>query len=266
MPENNDVISILQREKSRLEKIICKTEMRLAKAPEGNLRIQRHGKGYQYFLRKDPKDKNGIYIPASERKKALVLIQKGYDQQILAAAKKQAAVIDKFLKKYDPDVLKEVYNSLIEARKIIVEPVELPDDLYAKHWQMADYEHKIISETIPCHYTIKGERVRSKSEVLIADALNRAGIPYRYEYPMQVSGQIIHPDFTVLRKKDRKEFIWEHFGMIDDSEYRNNAMKRILQFEKEDIFPGDKLIVTAETQKQPLNTTEVNRVIRHYLV
>ena len=53
MPGKNDVISVLQREKSRLEKIVCKIDTRLEKAPEGNLRIQRHGKGYQYFLRKD---------------------------------------------------------------------------------------------------------------------------------------------------------------------------------------------------------------------
>ena len=40
----------------------------------------------------------------------------------------------------------------------------------------------------PEYYTASGVRVRSKSEVIIADALDHAGVPYRYEYPTSVKG------------------------------------------------------------------------------
>ena len=106
-------------------------EARLAKAPEGSLRVQKHGKnGYQYFFYKTSKELKAekkeqdatntkstkpVYIPASERKKAYALIQKQYDQQILAAARKQAAAIGGFLNKYDPSAVKRVYSSLIDA-------------------------------------------------------------------------------------------------------------------------------------------------------
>lgn len=41
---------------------------------------------------------------------------------------------------------------------------------------------------------------------IIADKLNNLGIPYRYEYPMILEGNIrIHPDFTILKMPERKE-------------------------------------------------------------
>ena len=38
----------------------------------------------------------------------------------------------------------------------------------------------------PLLETSRGERVRSKSEVIIADTLDRLKIPYRYEFPHQL--------------------------------------------------------------------------------
>ncbi|MEE3440399.1 MAG: hypothetical protein VZR07_10670, partial [Ruminococcus sp.] len=49
--------------------------------------------------------------------------------------------------------------------------------------------------------TQRGEIVRSKSEVIIADALYYANIPYHYEKPIKVGDRVIYPDFTVLNVK-----------------------------------------------------------------
>ena len=89
-------------------------------------------------------------------------------------------------------------------------------------------------------------------------------IPYRYEYPLVLEGCTIHPDFTILRKEDRREFYLEHFGMLDETEYRNNALARILLYERNNLFPGESLIITAETVRRPLNSADVKRVINHY--
>ena len=64
----------------------------------------------------------------------------------------------------------------------------------------------------------------------------------------------IHPDFTILRRSDRKEVYWEHLGMMDDPEYAANALMRIDLYERNGIFPGDRLILTHETGRQPLRT------------
>ena len=74
------------------------------------------------------------------------------------------------MKNYDPDELKEIYANLSEVKRKTVMPVEISDAEYIRQWQSYKYEPKKISEDVPEHYTSKGERVRSKSEVMIADA------------------------------------------------------------------------------------------------
>ena len=54
--------------------------------------------------------------------------------------------------------------------------------------------------------------------------------------------------------------------MMDDTEYRNNAFRRIRLYEEAGIFPGDQLILTYESYQLPLNAAVTQRVIRHYLM
>ena len=42
--------------------------------------------------------------------------------------------------------------------------------------------------------------------------------------------------------------------MMDDPEYAANALMRIDLYERNGIFPGDRLIITHETGRQPLRT------------
>ena len=68
--------------------------------------------------------------------------------------------------------------------------------------------------------TLRGERVRSKSEAMIADTLYRLKIPYKYECPLTIrrktgtsrNTKTIYPDFTCLNVRLRQEFVWEHFN------------------------------------------------------
>ena len=114
---------------------------------------------------------------------------------------------------------------------------------------------------------MKGERVRSKSEKIIADALEREDIPYRYEYPVCLSGDLyIYPDFMVLNKRTRKEYFLEHFGMMDNPEYAEKMIRKIEEFEKNGIFPGEKLLMTFETRNRPLNTTVFEKIIQEFFL
>ena len=254
----------LVKRKSELERFIREAEKRLNGVPEGYVRISQHKKGYQFYHRMDPKDKSGVYIPASEFGKARALIQKKYDLKILAAAGEQLALIDRFLRQYDPDILKRIYEKSGEVRKQFIQAAELPDEDFRARWRAFEYSGKEFREGAAEHYTLRGERVRSKSEVMIANVLSQAGLDYRYEYPVMLGSQIVYSDFTVLRMTDRKEIRWEHAGMIDDLDYRNEFLGKIALYEENGLFPGEGLIVTMETQKRPLNIRDVQRVVNHY--
>ena len=263
---SKQILDYLAQEKRKHEKIARDAEKRLKEAPEGNLRVIRHGKGFQFFIRTDPGDKSGVYLPKSEHKKVIPLIQKQYDRKILAASGKQISVISRFIKYYDPDCLKSIYGLQSDIKKKYLSPAEIPDEEYAARWQQQEYIPKPFMEGTPEHFTNKGERVRSKSEVMIADALNNAGIPYKYECPLLLGKQLIHPDFTILRAGDRQEVYWEHLGMMDDPDYCLASLQRIRLYESKGLFPGINLILTMETGSVPINLSVIKQMIKTYCV
>ncbi|MDO4416332.1 MAG: hypothetical protein Q4C20_14775 [Erysipelotrichaceae bacterium] len=259
-------MNYLQFEKERFEAIRKSTEERLRGAPEGTVCINKHGNGIQFYFRSAPEDKKGRYLPVAEKEKALALVQKKYDRQVAEAAEKQIIALKRFMKSYDPDCLKKIYEAVSDVRKDMIVPAEIPDELYAQQWQSTPFQPKKIEKDVPEHYSNKGERVRSKSEVMIADALAQAGVPHRYECPFTLGTAIIHPDFTVLRKEDRKELFWEHLGKMDDAEYVITNLSRIRLYEQNGIMPGINLILTMETRQQPINLTVIKQMIRTYCI
>lgn len=96
--------------------------------------------------------------------------------------------------------------------------------------------------------------------------LNKEGIPYRYQCPFVLKGVgTVYPDFTVLNISQRKEMYWEHLGIMDDNAYVENALKKIVSYEQNGIFPGENLILTYESKMNPINQKVVKGMIQHYL-
>jgi len=67
-----------------------------------------------------------------------------------------------------------------------------------------------------------------------------------------------------LNPNTRQEFIWEHFGMMDDPVYCENAMKKLSTYQENGILPGRKLIATYESGRFPLNKRLIEKTIREY--
>ena len=119
----------------------------------------------------------------------------------------------------------------------------------------------------PEYYTSSGERVRSKSELLIAEALIRYNIPYRYECPVYHNGELMGvPDFNCLNVRQRKDYYWEHLGMLADPNYANKNVKKLERYSLANDFDESSLILTMETNKHPLNTKVIEGKIRRYLL
>ena len=122
-------------------------------------------------------------------------------------------------------------------------------------------------ETLPVITTAKGERVRSKSEKILADYFYHAGITYKYECPLILKGfGTVYPDFTFLSPGTGEEIYWEHDGRMDDPEYARNAIRKIETYEKNGIFPGKNLILTFETSRDVLDMNIVQKLVREYLI
>ena len=62
------------------------------------------------------------------------------------------------------------------------------------------------------------------------------------------------------------EFVyWEHFGKMNDANYRRNYYWKMPMFEKVGIIPGKNLIVTFEGGGQYLSNAEIKAIINSKL-
>lgn len=241
-------------------------EKALRHAPEGHLRVCNSNNRTQYYYRTNPEDFNGTYLKEEEFSLAKNLAQKDYDQKVLKAAEKELKAIEKYFSKYPKKNVEEILESLHKERQKLIVPITESDQEYIKGWESVEYEGKGFRETMPELLTARGEKVRSKSEVIIADLLDKESIPYRYEYPVYLNGVgMVYTDFTCLNVRLRKEIRWEHFGMMDHPEYVENAIQKIASYEKNGFFPGENLILTYETLKTPINQKVIRTLIGRYL-
>lgn len=263
----SDLLEKVEEELKMLEEIIEKAEKSLKTAPEGSLRISKCRETTQYYRRTNEKDKNGQYIRRKNRSLAYGLAQKEYDKELLQVAKGQKEKLCRFLKEYMPDKMENVYRHLSTEHQKLIMPYILPEEQYVKEWESRVYRGKEFEEDAPEIYTEKGERVRSKSEKILADKFKLMGIPYLYECPLRLSGYgIVYPDFTLLNKRTRKEYYMEHFGRMDDEKYAEKVVQKIETYQKNGIYPGEKLLMTFETSKKTLNMIMVEQMLIKYLV
>ncbi len=91
--------------------------------------------------------------------------------------------------------------------------------------------------------TAKGDKVRSKSEVIIANLLYQYNVEYEYEKQLfYTEDEWIEPDFTI-RLKDGRVIYWEHLGMIGVESYDRRWKEKLKIYRN--YFPGQ-LRVTYE--------------------
>ncbi|MCI5901914.1 MAG: hypothetical protein MRZ74_05265 [Blautia sp.] len=255
---------MLLQEQKHLEDIVYKAKTGLSAAPEGHLRISKDKNKIRYYHCKE--DSNGIYIPKSDKKLPQKLAQKTYNLSVIKKAEARLKQIKKITKDYSDDEIESLFTSLHTDRQVLVTPVEPTWKQLLDAWYAEEYQGKEFQEGTAVILTEKGERVRSKSEKILADFFYRRNIPYKYEKPLYLRGYgTVYPDFSFLSKKTGQEIYWEHEGMMDKQEYARTAIRKLESYQKNDIYPGDRLILTFETEQSVLNTKTIEGLVNKYL-
>ncbi|MBQ9701134.1 MAG: hypothetical protein IJV71_11030 [Lachnospiraceae bacterium] len=246
----------LIKEKKELERILSKAEGKCTESQYGHLKIMKKGRVLEYYC-------DGRYIKKSEIDIAKRIAQRDYNEKLRKKAEERVRVIEKFLKDYERTSLKELYKKTSDYRKELIYAPIISDEEYIKQWLEVPYKGKNFDEDMPEIYTDRGERVRSKSEKIIADKLHSLGIPYRYECPIMLSGNVkVYPDFTILKMPERNEVYLEHFGMMDDRDYVDKVLYKLSTYERNRIYIGVNLFFTYETSKATINTRALDELIR----
>ena len=73
-------------------------------------------------------------------------------------------------------------------------------------------------------------------------------------------------DFTIRHPITGEMVYWEHFGLMDEEEYRNSVYKKLKFYCDNGIIPSINLITTYETKQHPLDANHVEAIIKEYFL
>ena len=122
------------------------------------------------------------------------------------------------------------------------------------------------------HRTSTGLAVRSKSELVIFEALRSAGVNPVYEKPLMLDGQTRYPDFTIDDEISGRLIYWEHLGMLEREDYRRGWEKKLAWYRRNGVLPPEEgpgpagmLLTSTESSATGLDLVQVQRLIRDHL-
>ena len=265
MIEHNNFKKYLQQEILELQKLQKQLEVRLADTPTETLHIlQKSDKNIQYYVY--DKNRKRKYLSSKEKQTAHVLAQKSYDQKVLAMIEARMRYGKRLLEEYENSI-SGIFQHLSFPRKTLVTPIIPTDEQFVEDWYR---RHPGMENPYPFHHTFfseRGETVRSKSEKILADLFLRKQLPYIYEPKIILrNGQVIYPDFLLLNVPQRKTFVYEHFGMMDNPQYAQKAIEKITMYSENGYWYGDTFLFSLETTETPLNTKNIEELLHKFII
>ena len=261
----NPIIIAINSRREILLRRVGERKKALAGAPEGRLRITGRENKYQFYAAEEGKRNTGKYLSQGSEERIRALAQKAYDRKVLAASLEELKILDAFQSKLTGVSAEEIYGQMTAVRRKLISPIELPDEEYFAAWENKPYKKKPLTGDVAELYTAKGDLVRSKSEIILADCFYRHHVPYRYECALPLDNRLtVYPDFTALCLSTRKVRYHEHLGMLDVPEYCEMAVRKLTTYMRNGIMLGDQLTISWETKGQPLTSRDAEKIISHY--
>ena len=249
----NSIKQELIKHEKDLKSIIRKLQDRPNFKFDGHIKIDKSRKNVSY-----KHVKNNKYIKTLTKDDQSTIqsyFQSNYENKVYKKAKKLLPIIKRLNKLYQDDLIDAVYDDLDPIKKGIVKPIKKTKKQIAEEWLNEGYR----SLTIP------KEEFRSKSEYIIASKLKNKAIPFKYEKELFLHNYgRVYPDFTIFDPNINQEIYWEHFGMMDDSDYRDKTYRKIQAYLDNGYLPGINFIMTFESSSKPLNYRLVEKMIAEY--
>ncbi len=177
--------------------------------------------------------------------------------------------IDKIIVLYNDEPYKLLYYSTDDNSNIAQRLTDLFSEVKEQKPSIVIYNNKYFDEN-KIHKTLKGDLVRSKSEVIIANILydyeRKGDIKYYYEKELILKDNSIRiPDFTI--KTDLGDvWYWEHCGMMTDINYKMHWETKKKIYEENGIIEGKNLIVTYDDEKGGIDAVKIEEIIKRYLL
>ncbi|MBR3786566.1 MAG: hypothetical protein IKJ77_09185 [Firmicutes bacterium] len=259
-----DVKDFLERALRQHRNMMKICEKQLRSLPEGNLSVYQKN-GRNYYNKYD--QGSTIYLGNENQHEVQELMKRKILFHTAERMKHNEQLMMDFLEAYqdpNPESVRESLGQAYQSEQI---------DLFSVHkrkskldWGDQPYRR---SEKYPeqlTHKTMKGDMVRSKSEVIIANTYFIKNAQYRYEEITEIGSKYFAPDFKVLIPRINKIKMHEHFGRMDDPEYRRNAMWKIEYYITNGYRPYEDILFTFDDLDGNIDAQALDRLITNFMM
>lgn len=246
----------------QLQNKLTSIEKKLAKLPAGKIYCVNNGKHSKWFHSDGHKQ---TYIPKAQRAFAEKLALKKYYTLLEKELRSEITALEFYLRHHSNNHKSEQLLSEPGYQELLSSFFQ-PKSQELLNWNTESYERNIKYPEHLIHKTSSGIFVRSKSEALIDMVLYTNKIPFRYECALQLGNILLYPDFTIRHPKTGDLYYWEHFGLIDDSNYSNNSISKLQLYISHGIIPTINLITTYETKNHPLQIETIEKIVHDYFL
>lgn len=116
------------------------------------------------------------------------------------------------------------------------------------------------------HRTGEGVRVRSKSEVIVAYALEKLGLSPTYEEPLYAASgdgrDFRLPDFTILHEGET--WYWEHLGMLSNPKYAEDWKSKEAWYRRNGYW--DRVVTSEDGPDGSIHADQIELVARERIL
>lgn len=231
---------------------VARAQQELMMAPDGNLKSRQRKTKVDFYQAINGKNLN-ISADSNMIQK---LLKKYVNRKLLRSAKVNIRILKRAMELYEPNE----YSDIMEKMPITYKRANI--GIYQS--KSATQNTFLYSPETHIHNTKSGVKVRSKSEVIIADTLTKYGIPFEYEPLFEgrtEDGKRMNPDFRI-KCADGYVFIWEHWGLLIEISYCMQQGKKLNVYQKHGYVVGENLILTADDDKGGCNAQTIDEIVR----
>ena len=247
------------------ERALLAANKRLARHADGSILVKKRGRSVSFYHLL-PADEEGhrkeVSIPRRNKRLLASLCDKRYCEKLIPILEKEIKLLRSFLAIFDPEEKVLLRRSLPEEMSNYITPLVKTTKEQIESWLNERFDTNPYPLPNDSYRTKKGEYVRSRLELHVANLLYDLGIPYRYECAVYLEdGSVLYPDFTLLHPITLEVYWLELFGMMDDPDYAATNLQKIARYSQSEMFSN--LIMIFDHKAAPFRTETIEAILRN---
>ncbi len=239
---------------------LCRKRMQSVPVEKYRIR-ERNGNLSLFRIEGRGKDRKERYCSRKDTKLIAGAINKQYLPAVETALSAELDLLYRLEELLENREKFKAYESLPESAKKYITPLCVSIDDVGSAWEKDEFfGNSMPFPTDNQLLTDRGELVRSKAEMIIANLLLKLGLHYRYECRFDCGGKALYPDFTIMHPETGELYYLEYFGMMDNWDYAANALKKMNFYYS--TSQADHFIFLFESERVGINIPAIENLLR----